>query len=125
MKQAVPLSILICLCLLSFGKAPKHRHTKDKDVSPYHSPYDDSTLLARAGPILMPYNRFIDPAGTVVRFGNADKECHALDCVLLPDGRTLAVEERFGVAFINLASNEVSAYWEYGAEKAFKDFKSV
>ena len=73
----------------------------------------------------MPYNRYIDPVGTVVRFGNPDKECHALDCVLLPDGRTLAVEERFGLAFINIETNQLSAYWEYGAEKAFKDFKSV
>ena len=92
MKQTITLILLVCLCLLSFGKEHPHKRNKDKEQTAYHSFYDDSTLLARAGPILMPYNRFIDPAGTVVRFGNADKENHALDCVLLPDGRTPAHE---------------------------------
>ena len=125
MKQTITLILLVCLCLLSFGKEHPHKRNKDKEQTAYHSFYDDSTLLARAGPILMPYNRFIDPAGTVVRFGNADKENHALDCVLLPDGRTLAVEERFGVALINIQDNQLISYWEYGAEKALKSFCSA
>ncbi len=123
MKQAITLSLLLC-CILSFGKNPKHKH-KDKDVAAYHSRFDDSTLLAHAGPILMPYNRYIDPAGDVVRFGNADKECHALDCVLLPDGKTLAVEERFGLAFINIQNKELVSYLEFGSDKNFKQMRST
>jgi YVTN family beta-propeller protein len=127
MKQATTLTLLICICLLSFGKNPKHKPRKDndKESAAYHSRYDDSTLLAGAGPILMPYNRFIDPAGTVVRFGNADKESHALDCVLLPDGRTLAVEDRFGVAFINVQNNQLTSYLEFGSQKEYKNLRST
>ena len=125
MKQTLTLVLLICICLFTFGKEHSHKHSKDKEQNAYHSFYDDSTLLQRAGPILMPYNRYIDPAGTVVSFGNSEKESHALDCVLLPDGKTLAVEERFGVAFINTQNNQLISYWEYGAEKAMKSFYSV
>ena len=123
MKQSLTLIFLICLAVSSFGKDPKHKRSKDQDA--YHSFYDDSTMLVRTGPVLMPYNRYIDPAGTVVSFGNKDKECHALDCVVLPDGKTLAVEERFGVAFINIDSKQLVSYWEYGAVKEFKRFRSV
>jgi YVTN family beta-propeller protein len=125
MKQAITLFLLALLCILAFGKGPRHKPAKDKGAEAYHSPFDDSTLLARAGPVLMPYNRYIDPVGTVVRFGNPDKECHALDCALLPDGRTLAVEDRFGVAFINTENGQVITYWEYASEKALKDFRST
>jgi YVTN family beta-propeller protein len=127
MKQITTLSLLLCICVLAFAKGPKHKHTKDIDQeeTAYHSPYDDSTLLVRAGPILMPYNRYIDPAGTTVRFGNADKESHALDCVLLPDGRTLAVEERFGLAFINIQDHQLSSYLEFDADRTYKNLRST
>jgi DNA-binding beta-propeller fold protein YncE len=127
MKQASTLALLICICLFAFGKNPKHKHSKDKDKesAAYHSPYDDSTLLVRAGPILMPYNRYIDPAGTAVSFGNADKECHALDCIMLPDGKTLAVEERFGLAFIDVENKKLKSYLEFGAYKDYKNMRST
>ena len=125
MKQTISIFLLICICILTFAKGPKDKPAKDKNASSYHSRFDDSTLLARVGPILMPYNRYIDPVGTVVRFGNPDKECHALDCVMLPDGKTLAVEDRFGVAFINTENGQLINYWEYVSDKALKDFKSV
>jgi YVTN family beta-propeller protein len=125
MKHIITLIPLVTLCLFSFGKNPSHKRTKDKEQASYHSFYDDSTMLVRTGPILLPYNRYIDPAGTVISFGNKDKESHSLDCVLLPDGNTLAVEERFGVAFINIQTKQLISYWEYGAQKAFKAFRSV
>jgi hypothetical protein len=117
--------LLLYPCFFSFGKGNKHRHGKDKEQQAYHSFYDDSTMLARTGPILLPYNRYIDPAGAMVTFGIRDNESHALDGVLLPDGHTLAVEERFGIAFINTNTNELISYWEYGAQKAFKNFVST
>lgn len=127
MKKLITLSLITCLCIGAFAKGNKHKQGKEKnkEIAAYHSPYDDSTMLVRAGQILMPYNRYIDPAGSVVRFGNADKECHALDCILLPDGKTLAVEERFGVAFIDVQKNELLSYWEYAADKQLKNFVST
>jgi YVTN family beta-propeller protein len=125
MKQISALTLFICLCLVAFGKNPPSKHRKDKEVTAHHSFYDDSTMLVHAGPILMPYNRYIDPVGTVVRFGNAEKESHALDCILLPDGKTLAVEERFGVAFINLQTKQLTSYLEFAADKTYKHMRST
>jgi hypothetical protein len=68
----------------------------------YHSSYDDTTLAVDNKSVLMPYNRFIDPAGTIIRFGNPTLENHSLDCSLLPGGDVLAVEDRYGLAFINV-----------------------
>ena len=116
--------MIFSMSLTCVAKEPPHAH-RIKDEAAYHSPYDDSTMLVRAGPVLMPYNRFIDPAGTVVRFGNGEKESHALDCVMLPDGHTLAVEERFGVAFINTQTSQLTSYLEYAAQKDFKPLRST
>ncbi|MCW3126853.1 MAG: beta-propeller fold lactonase family protein, partial [Bacteroidetes bacterium] len=123
MKQAA-LLIFISISLFAFGKDPR-KHAKDKGAAAYHSFYDDSTMLVHAGPILMPYNRYIDPVGTTIRFGNAEKESHALDCILLPDGKTLAVEERFGVAFIDVQTKQLTSYLEFAAEKTYKRLRST
>ncbi len=61
----------------------------------------------------MPYNRFIDPAGTVIRFGNERLENHSLDCAMLPDGKVLAVEDRYGVAFIDVKENKLLFHLDY------------
>ena len=79
----------------------------------YHSSYDDTTLAVDNSSILMPYNRFIDPAGTVIRFGNKALENHSLDCVMLPDGKVLAVEDSYGVAFIDVKQNKLLFHLEY------------
>ncbi len=61
----------------------------------------------------MPYNRFIDPAGTIIRYGNPSLENHSLDCVLLPGNEVLAVEDRYGVAFINVQNNTLLYHLDY------------
>ncbi len=43
--------------------------------------------------VQLPYNRLIQPAGKQIVFGDASQENHALDAVLSPDGKWLAVEE--------------------------------
>src|SRR6476619_3040265 len=79
----------------------------------YRSNYDDVTLSPATGSLLLPYNRFIDPAGTVIRFGEAGEENHSLDCALLPDGKTLAVEDRYGVAFIDIPRKHLLFHLDY------------
>ncbi len=79
----------------------------------YHSSYDDTTLSPDNSSILMPYNRFIDPAGSVIRFGNPSLENHSLDCALLPGGKVLAVEDRYGMAFINLKEKKLLFHLDY------------
>jgi YVTN family beta-propeller protein len=79
----------------------------------YHSRYDDTTLTPDNSSILMPYNRFIDPAGTIIRFGNSSLENHSLDCALLPGEKILVVEDRFGLAFINVKENKLIDHLDY------------
>jgi len=79
----------------------------------YHSSYDDTTLAVGNSSILMPYNRFIDPAGTVIRFGNNALENHSLDCAMLPDKKVLAVEDRYGVAFIDVKGKKLLFHLDY------------
>ncbi|TAL59132.1 MAG: phosphoesterase [Bacteroidetes bacterium] len=57
--------------------------------------------------IQLPYNRLIQPAGIQIFFGDASRENHALDAVLSPDGKWLAVEERYSIVFISTSDNSV------------------
>ncbi|MBE0651469.1 MAG: bifunctional YncE family protein/alkaline phosphatase family protein [Bacteroidales bacterium] len=55
----------------------------------------------------MPYNKILKPAGTMIFFGDSALENHALDVALSPDRKTLAVEGRYCVVFINTADNKI------------------
>ncbi|MEO7309149.1 MAG: alkaline phosphatase family protein [Chitinophagaceae bacterium] len=89
----------------------------------YHSIYDDKTLSIDNSSILMPYNRFIDPVGTVIRFGDPGLENHSLDCVLLPGNKVLAVEDRYGLALIDVQNNLLLFHLDY--EAAYKGLMST
>src|SRR4051794_1053833 len=79
----------------------------------YHSSYDEATLALDDKSVMMPYNRFIDPAGTVIRFGNPALENHSLDCVLIPGGKVLAVEDRYGLAFMDVENKKLLFHLDY------------
>jgi YVTN family beta-propeller protein len=123
MKKHAILFLCVCTYMVTFAKGG--RHHSGKAAAAYHHWYDDSTMLVHGGPMLLPYNRYIDPVGKMVRFGNPDKENHALDCALIPDTKFLAVEERYGVAIINTITGQVVREWEYGAHKVFKEMRST
>jgi YVTN family beta-propeller protein len=57
--------------------------------------------------ILLPWNRLIQPAGLQVYFGDKNMENHSLDAALSPDGKYLAVMERYSIVFISTADNHV------------------
>jgi YVTN family beta-propeller protein len=57
--------------------------------------------------ILLPWNRLIQPAGLQVYFGDKTLENHALDAALSPDGKWLAVMERYSIVFISTTNNQV------------------
>ncbi|MGD0340552.1 MAG: bifunctional YncE family protein/alkaline phosphatase family protein [Bacteroidales bacterium] len=57
--------------------------------------------------ILLPWNRLIQPAGLQVFFGDKSLENHSLDAALSPDGKFLAVMERYSIVFIRTADNKV------------------
>ena len=55
----------------------------------------------------MPYNRALKPAGKLIFFGDSTKENHALDIAVSPDKKYLAVEGRYSVDIIDIASDSV------------------
>lgn len=110
------------LCLTACKSTRVYKSTALTGAS-YHSRYDDTTLTVDNSSLLMPYNRFIDPAGTVIRFGNASLENHSLDCVLLPGEKVLAVEDRYGLAFIDLNTNKLLYHLDY--EGTYKGLMST
>ena len=57
--------------------------------------------------IQLPYNRIIQPAGNMIFFGENSLENHALNAVLSPDSKWLAVEERYSIVFISTSDNQV------------------
>jgi len=64
-------------------------------------------VLSDDNRILLPYNRIIQPAGIQVFFGDSSLENHALDAALSPDGKWLAVEERYSIVLISTSDNQV------------------
>lgn len=68
---------------------------------------DPGNSLQEQARILLPYNRFIQPAGRQIFFGDENLENHAIDAALSPDGKWLAVMERYSIVFINTSDNKV------------------
>ena len=104
----------------------------NKLTSPYKTATDDSTLYGNTSPFLMPYNRVIDGAGQSVSFGDAGVENHSLDAVLLPDKKTIVVEDRFGIAFFDVKQRQLLFRWDYtkspnlrGSMSSFSGIKAV
>ncbi|MFA5326799.1 MAG: bifunctional YncE family protein/alkaline phosphatase family protein [Prolixibacteraceae bacterium] len=92
------LSVVFILTIVQ-GRAQSKRTVKDQQK--YRTSYENSTLAGNELPVLMPFNRWIDPAGTQIYFGDKELENHALDCALSPDGKWMAVEGRYSVVIIN------------------------
>lgn len=57
--------------------------------------------------VQLPYNRLVQPAGIQIGFGDESEENHAMDAALSPDGKWLAVEERYSIVFISTAGKNV------------------
>ncbi len=87
MKQIFSL-LFIVLSLNTFAQTPVKVTASDERVQ-------------------LPYNRLIQPAGIQVYFGNEALENHSLDAALSPDGKWIAVEERYSIVFISTNDNKV------------------
>ncbi len=90
-----------------------------------HSAYDDSTLTNKALPVMMPYNRLIDPAGKVISFGDQKTENHSLDVRLIPMKPILVVEDRFGITLIDTVQSKVIAKWTYNDDQRYRGLMST
>ena len=123
--RGVERAYLLFLFFLVCCTAARKYKTSVIHTSDHHSSYDDTTLSPVNSTVLMPYNRFIDPAGTVIRFGSRQLENHSLDVALLPGGRVLAVEDRFGLAFVDVAEQKLLFHLDYGVNNDYKGFIST
>jgi len=81
--------------------------TWGQDINPYLSKWDKYTLSGDSLPVIMPYNRIIDPAGDQIYFGDKNMENHALDCALSPDNKVLAIEGRYRIVFYDVKSRKI------------------
>jgi YVTN family beta-propeller protein len=80
-------------------------HAQDSNL--YYSDWDNLDLSGNQLPVIMPYNRIIDPAGKQIYFGDPNYENHALDCALSPDFRTLAIMGRYEILFYDLEAGRL------------------
>jgi len=85
---------------------------------------DDSTLYADQAPYIMPYNRVLDPAGVSVPFGDGNYENHSLDAITLADGKTLVVEDRYGLAVFDIHSRKLIDRWTFNRDSLFSGLMS-
>ena len=80
-----------------------------QEPNPYFSEWDSLDLSGSSLPVIMPYNRIIDPAGDQIYFESSGLENHALDCALSPDRKTLAIMGRYRILFYHLESRRLIA----------------
>lgn len=72
-----------------------------------HSQDSANTDIIYPNQVQLTYNRLIQPAGLQIVFGDDALENHSLDAALSPDGKWLAVEERYSIVIISTSDNKV------------------
>ena len=105
-NQLFLLSFLLLAVVTQLSAQPDK---KSKGQNDYIGSYENRTLTPGQTPILLPYNRWIDPAGTQLYFGNKEQENHALDIALSPDGKWLAIEGRYEVVVVSAATYKIES----------------
>ncbi|HZL08901.1 MAG TPA: bifunctional YncE family protein/alkaline phosphatase family protein [Prolixibacteraceae bacterium] len=126
MKHIIFYSLLGFVISLSACRSFVNTQTTSVDEKMrHHAAYDDSTLNRTLLPVMMPYNRIIDPAGKVIVFGSPDVENHSLDIQLIPGSGLFAVEDRYGIAILDSRHYEIIARWSYLDEVPYKGYMST
>lgn len=82
----------------------------------------DKMELRNDSMALMPYNRIIRSAGSVVRFGLPDLENHALDVAALPGGKSVVIEDRYGLVVLDIISRKILQRWTFGNDPDHASF---
>jgi YVTN family beta-propeller protein len=124
LKEAVK-GLIVLMVSLNACHRPLSKNANDSAAISMHNAYDDSTLTNKVLPVMMPYNRLIDPAGKVIRFGNPRLENHSLDAKLIPQSGILVVEDRYGITLIDTTGNQVAAQWSYNDDSKYSGLMST
>ncbi|VGO21461.1 bifunctional YncE family protein/alkaline phosphatase family protein [Pontiella sulfatireligans] len=97
--------LVLLMVVLQFSVACQ---TSDQRIcDQYSSSYENQTLDGSLFPLPMPFNRWVDPAGEQLYYGDPKRENHALDCALSPDGKWLAVEGRYALVIVSPEENKI------------------
>ena len=99
------LVLFLSILFVTVGEAQTRRDKKEQKK--HLSSYEKQTLADSLLPVMMPYNRWIDPAGEQIYFGNKQLENHALDCAVSPNGKWLAVEGRYSVVIVSAETKKI------------------
>ncbi|MFD2571278.1 bifunctional YncE family protein/alkaline phosphatase family protein [Spirosoma soli] len=102
--------LLLAVSLSAVAQQRAYRHRSDKQT------------LADRSPTIMPYNRLAKSAGTVLTYGDPRQENHTLDVALLPGGTQAVVEDRYGIAVIDRASQKIVHRWSF---RDLPDYKAL
>jgi len=106
MKNLFKVLLLILITQLPTScTGPKMASKKQK--AQHLSSYEMQTLADSILPVMMPYNRWIDPAGEQIYFGDKELENHALDCAVSPNGKWIAVEGRYSVVILSSETKKI------------------
>jgi len=87
--------------------------------------HGSDTVIKRSSSVLMPYNRLIDAAGRIIRYGDADYENHTLDVKVIPGTVYIVVEDRYGIAVIDTQKHRVNARYAFPKDNTRKTFMST
>lgn len=106
MKQLLRIVLLLLFIQPTYySQAQNKREKRQQDR--HLSEYEELTLEGSNLPVLMPYNRWIDPAGFQLYFGDNQLENHAMDCAASPDGKWIAVEGRYSIVILSAENNKI------------------
>jgi YVTN family beta-propeller protein len=107
MKNKLSVILAVVALFVIFQSCLQSRKVT-KEQKEYFSSFERNTLSGNDLPVLMPYNKWVDPAGEQIYFGDKELENHALDCALSPDGKWLAVEGRYSIVIIDPVTKKIA-----------------
>jgi hypothetical protein len=88
-------------------------------------PFEDNVISGTGKLVVMPYNRMINSAGKVISYGDSSLENHAMDLCVLPDKKSIAIEDRYGIAILSIKSKEIMTRWDYDQDNELKNLVST
>jgi len=128
MKKSL-LFLWIIACLFATNQSFSQSKKTLKQQQKYLSSYETNTLAGNDLPVLLPYNRWVDPAGEQIYFGDKDLENHAMDCALSPDGKWVAVEGRYSIVIISPETKKIVTRFilksHFGSENPMNTFSGI
>ncbi len=93
------LFLVLLLAVVSIFQACRN-NSMDEQNNSTSKTFQDSVFS-------MPYNKVLSPAGKQLFFGDVNLENHALDVALSPDKKTLVIEGRYSLVFVNTTHNQI------------------